>query len=287
VRVEHQRTRLLVESRLLRIFDVNCWAPRSGYGGMEFNPVAQMGVPRRGVFVIERCGETAVIDTNTALLLGPADEYRISHPTSDGDAGTVFVFAPQLLEEAIGGVRGRVAELRPREQLAACLVARTLSESERDQLEVEEAALLLLASLAPAFAARATGADGCRLGPAQRLRVETARALLASAPARRWNLGSVAEALSCSPFHLARQFKAATGETIWRYVLRLRLALALERLAEGERDIAALAIRLGFSHHSHFSARFRKAFGITPKEAREILTRRKMDELRRLVEAAT
>jgi AraC family transcriptional regulator len=81
-------------------------------------------------------------------------------------------------------------------------------------------------------------------------------------------------------FTLARQFRAATDETISRYILRLRLALALERLAEGEDDIAALAVSLGFSHHSHFSARFRAAFGMTPSEAREVLTNRQLEELR-------
>jgi AraC-like DNA-binding protein len=112
-----------------------------------------------------------------------------------------------------------------------------------------------------------------RLGRAQRLRVEQARELLACAPTRHWSLGALGEALRCSPFHLARKFRAATGETITRYVLRLRLRLALERLAEGERNIALLAIETGFAHHSHFSARFRGAFGITPTEARDLLTK--------------
>ena len=59
-----------------------------------------------------------------------------------------------------------------------------------------------------------------------------------------------------------------------------QLGVALERLANAERDIAALAVETGFAHHSHFSARFRSAFGITPTEAREILTQRKLEELR-------
>lgn len=242
--MEHQDARLLVESEVVRVFDVTCWAPRSGYGAMEFNTIAQIGLPRRGVFVIERQRQRVVIDTNTALLLGPNDEYRVSHPTSDGDDGTVLVFAPQLLEESLGGLGGRVAQLRPRHQLAASLVTGALADSGFDQLEAEEATLLLLAFLAPAFADRAAGEGDPRLGPAQRLRIEQARTLLASSPAKRWDLTGLAQALGCSPFHLARQFRAATGETISRYVLRLRLALALERLAEGERDLAALAVDL-------------------------------------------
>ena len=284
---EHQSARVLVESPLVRVFDVICRAPRSGYGVMESNSTewSQIGLPRRGVFVVERCGEPVVVDTNTALLLGLEDEYRVRHPTNDGDEGTVIAVAPHLLEDVLGGLGGRAASLRPGDRLAVCLVTRALNEQGPDQLEAEEATLSLLASLSHALS-HPMSENGCRLGPAQRLRVEQTRALLASSPETRWDLSGLGRALRCSPFHLARQFRAATGETISRYVLRLRLAVAVERLADGERNIAALALATGFSHHSHFSARFRREFGLTPSHARDILTKSKLDELRTGVAAA-
>src|SRR6266487_4710337 len=275
---ESQLSRLLLESPLARVYDVVCRTPRSGYGALMLNAVPQSCLPRRGVYLIERRGQTTVVDTNTALMLGPDDEYRVAHPTGDGDEGTVLALPLDLVEDAVGGVEGRVGNLGPRDHLAVCVVDRALRDAGADQLEAEEAMLLLLGLLSRAFAD--TGNDHRTLGPGQRLRIERARALLASAPTDRWDLGALGRALRCSPFHLARQFRAATGETISRYALRLRLAVALERLAKGERDIAALAVDTGFSHHSHFSARFRSAYGITPTEAREILTQRKLAELR-------
>lgn len=275
---ERQSSRLLLASPLARVYDVTCRTPRSGYGALMLNEAIQVGLPRRGVFLIQRRGETAVIDTNAMLMLGPDDEYRVAHPTGAGDEGTVVALPPDLVEDAIGRVEGRVGKLRPRDQLAACALHRILRHAGPDQLEAEDAVLLLLGSLARAFAD--AGNDDRALGPGQRLRVQRARALLASAPTDRWELGALGRALRCSPFHLARQFRAATGETVSRYALRLRLGVALERLAQGERDIAALAVETGFSHHSHFSARFRSAFGITPSEARKILTQRRFDELR-------
>jgi len=248
------------------------------------NGVTQIGLPRRGVFLIERQGQTAVIDTNTALMLGPDDKYRVAHPNGDGDEGTVLALPPDLVEDTIGRIQGRVGNLRPRDHLAVCVVNRALRDAGSDQLEAEDATLLLLGLLSRAFAD--TGNDDRTLGPGQRLRIERARALLASAPTDRWDLGALGRALRCSPFHLARQFRAATGETISRYTLRLRLAVALERLAKGEHDIAALAVETGFSHHSHFSARFRSVFGITPSKAREILTQRKFEELRAILAAS-
>ncbi len=91
--------------------------------------------------------------------------------------------------------------------------------------------------------------------------------------------------MHCSPFHLARQFRASTGTSISAYLLRLRLALALQRLAEGEADLAALAADLGFASHSHFGARFRSVFGVPPSSVRDSLTAGRLAELRTFVTA--
>jgi len=88
-----------------------------------------------------------------------------------------------------------------------------------------------------------------------------------------------------SPSHLARQFRTVTGESIAGYLLRLRLGLALDRLADGERNLAALAVELGFAHHSHFSARFRAAFGVAPSTFRSSLTAGRLAQLRTIVTA--
>jgi AraC family transcriptional regulator len=276
--MEHQSTRVLVDTEVARVFDVFCRAPRSGYGPAELNSVAQVGLPRRGVFVLERRGSPIVVDPNTAIVLGRDDEYRVSHPTADGDEGTVVVLPPQLLEDAVGGVEGRVGTLRPHDHLAVCMVTRALRDLPPDDLEAEEATVLLLASVSHAFSEAAENRPW--LGRPQRLRIEQARALLASSPGTRWELARLGKLLRCSPFHLARQFHALTGETIARYLLRLRLALAVERLADGERDLSMLAIETGFANHSHFTARFRRTFGITPRQAREMLTGRRLAELR-------
>jgi AraC family transcriptional regulator len=276
---EKQSTHLLVKTPTVRVIDVICREPRSGYGLAEYNEVAQIGLPRRGVFILDRRGKPTVVDPTTAVLLGSGDEYRVSHPTDGGDESIVVIVAPALLEEVTGRVEGREGRLRPADHLAVCMLTRVLRACQPDDLEAEDAVFLLLAGLSRTFATREYT---FLLGPAQRWRVEQARALLASAPSTRWDLQTLAQTVACSPFHLARQFRAATGETISKYLLRLRLALAVERLADGERDIAMLAVETGFAHHSHFTARFRKTFGITPKQARAMLTKRKLDELRLL-----
>jgi AraC-like DNA-binding protein len=115
--------------------------------------------------------------------------------------------------------------------------------------------------------------------------VEQARVTLASAPDRRWRLDEVARAVHCSPFHLARQFRRITGTSISRYLVRLRLALAVDRLASGATDLAGIASDLGFASHSHFTARFRSVFGTPPSSVRRALTSGELEELRTFVTA--
>jgi AraC-like DNA-binding protein len=74
----------------------------------------------------------------------------------------------------------------------------------------------------------------------------------------------------CSPCYLSRNFRAETGFTMAQYRTRLRLLHALDRLFEGEEALTPLALDLGFSHHSHFTAAFGRWFGKTPSAARNL-----------------
>lgn len=260
-----RRTSLLLDGELVRVFDVCCSADRSGFGEFETATVAQVVLPRRGVFFVQHRGEVLAIDTNSFFVLGRDDVYRVSHPVDGGDDTTVLVFPSDLLSTALGSDGGGVGHIHPADQLALMMIRRG-ADDELAQLEREERCMLMLRRLRAALS-RSTR-DDTGLGPAQHLRVDRARALLASDPARSWRLAALAREVDCSPFHLARQFRSITGETIARYLLRLRLAIALERLAQGEDDLARLARELGFAHHSHFSARFRDIFGLTPSAAR-------------------
>ena len=61
---------------------------------------------------------------------------------------------------------------------------------------------------------------------------------------------------------------------IHRYLNRLRLREALEPITEGEVGLSELALGLGFSSHSHFTASFRKEFGISPRDMKKLSTAR-------------
>ncbi len=81
-------------------------------------------------------------------------------------------------------------------------------------------------------------------------------------------LGSVVQ---YSPFHLARRFRQATGQTLHQYVTCRRLAKAQALLAATDLPLQQIAAQVGFSDQSHLSNAFRKGFGCAPSEVRKNL----------------
>jgi AraC-like DNA-binding protein len=96
--------------------------------------------------------------------------------------------------------------------------------------------------------------------------VSQAQAALAADP--RLGLVALSRVTGCSPHHLSRVFTQLTGLTVSQYRNRLRVSLALERVAEGERDLAGLAGDLGFADHAHLTRTVRAATGRTPSSLR-------------------
>ena len=275
---------LVFQSSLVAVFDVTCHAPQSGCSDEEWCSLTQVVVPRRGVFLLHHRGVPIVADPNTALVFGLGETYQVSHPVDGGDQCTVLVFLPELVEDAFGSVEARHGTIHATTQLSIHVLTHMTTVGVDDQLEAEENAAFVLHALARDFRSfpSLSWSGGNEF---QQRRVEEVRALLASQPTRPWQLESIARAVYCSPFHLARQFRAMTGESIARYLLRLRLAFALDHLAQGETDLGRLAVELGFAHHSHFSARFKSIFGATPTAMRNMLTQGRLEQMSKILTA--
>jgi AraC family transcriptional regulator len=72
-----------------------------------------------------------------------------------------------------------------------------------------------------------------------------------------------------SPYHFARQFKAATGVPPHQYVITRRVERAKELLQAGaDLSLAEVASRAGFSDQSVFCRHFKRAVGVTPGQFR-------------------
>jgi AraC family transcriptional regulator len=77
-------------------------------------------------------------------------------------------------------------------------------------------------------------------------------------------LEQMAAVARLSPYHFARQFKAATGLPPHQYVIARRVERAKQLLQGGGLTLAQVAARAGFSNQSQFSQHFKRLVGVTP-----------------------
>jgi AraC family transcriptional regulator len=81
-------------------------------------------------------------------------------------------------------------------------------------------------------------------------------------------LQELAAEIGYSRAHFLRMFRATTGMTPHRYVLKRRVERARQLLEQVELSIAEVAFRCGFSSQAHLTVAFRNEFGVTPAEYR-------------------
>ncbi len=239
--------------------------------------------PRTLVRIRHEGAEPFVAGPDVVTFYNRGQVYRRDSVGGRSDRCEWFAFAPEVLVEAIGEKDPAVQEHpdRPfsvshtRSEPVTYLLQRRVVESVAragtDALEVEETMLDVLRRLiAGSDAARSKGVRA----PVERRQRELAEAAcveLARAPQDRRSLSGIASSLGTSVFHLCRVFRRHTGSTLHGYRTRLRMAMALERLARRDPDLTEIALSLGFSSHSHFTAAFRAEFGTTPSRFRKDL----------------
>ena len=229
--------------------------------------------PYRGTYVRWCEDEPAVAEAGQVLFFNAGTAYRFAHPIAGGDASLAVRVEPGMLRElapktlladgdALAFVHQRL-RIDPRAQALVALLRHSLREDIAEPLEAESLALTLVTRSIGPRTAHAAGASAGR----QRL-VDRAKLILAGDLSRRWALAEIAAEVGVSAVYLTQVFQQVEGLPLYRYQLRLRLARALDLLAEYD-DLSKLGQDLGFSSHSHFSAAFQRAYGRSPTEFRK------------------
>ena len=77
-------------------------------------------------------------------------------------------------------------------------------------------------------------------------------------------LAEIAAVAHLSPYHFARQFKAAMGLPPHQYVIACRVERAQQLLHDGALSLAEIALSAGFSDQSQLTQSFKRLVGITP-----------------------
>lgn len=192
-----------------------------------------------------------------------------------GDLRTVHVYlADEAVQEA-GDGQGRVelAEELGRydpliEQLVLGLdgVLRTWEPTARTY--VDHLSVLLAAQLARYHSVRSARCwPNDRPGLTAR-QLAAAREMMEARLAEPIPLADLAGAVSLSVSQFSRQFKASTGETPHRFLMRLRAEAACRLLRSSTMPIPEVATRCGFSHQEHLTRVLRAQSGMTPAAIR-------------------
>lgn len=266
------RTRLFDLSVGL-VEDVGTTAPRPT-SAEDFSPQFQLALPYRGFFVWHVGHDEVAGDANQALFVTGGEHYRMSHPVAGGYAELIVTPTHGIVSELSGTTkaslgahplfRRRSRRLSPRLQaFRAHLLSWAHGPDTTDALAAEE---LVLALLRSALDERRPFQKPAM--STQRL-IRRTKAFLEMELANPIRLADVGRAVGASPLYLTQLFRAVEGIPLHQYLTQLRLARALVELPHAE-DLTALALEVGFSSHSHFTARFRRAFGTTPSRFRQI-----------------
>lgn len=287
------------DSEVLRVGHVVARPSASHVGEIERQASNILVLPLAGVFARHEGPRQHVIATpNHAVLIAAGSPYRISYPGDIGDQCLTLWFSSAALARVLPHAMSRDGFdssafashglLPPSAMLGRSLLWRRFVRGEWDSVEVEELGVgLLIATLRAVRKDPRGKSRGVRRGdPGRRLRqVECVKEAISLQPEHKWTLGTLAHLANVSPYHLAHTFREEVGASVYRYLLRARLAKALEIVLDAGMDLSAIALETGFASHSHFTARFRALFGLTPSELRRGAGARTVAELRKIVTA--
>ena len=267
---------LLLDTSTIAVRNVRCSGTCRHRSAEECASATHLVFPYRGTYLRHVGGDQSVADANHVLLFNAGEGYQVSHPVTGGDASLVLALSEPLLRELAPppllnkrdelGFRLQSLRIDPGAQALVALLRHSLQNGSIEPLEAESLLLTLAnRSLGPRTS-RESGAT-----QAKRRLVDRVKLLLAGDSNRRWTLAEIAADIGGSPVYLTQAFQQVEGLPLYRYQLHLRLARALELITAYD-DMSALALDLGFSSHSHFSAAFKRTYGRSPSAFRQSLS---------------
>jgi AraC family transcriptional regulator len=282
--------RMVFSTRRVKVAQWRCTPAFADFG--DTGPIRSQLVafPRTSVRIRHVGGPEFVADPTVVSIYNRAQRYLRErlHPAGDlcdwwgVDDETAQEIAASVdagAHQGRGGpFRFAVARCSHDLYLRQRALLHRLSAGDMDELEAEEAVLGIvsevLRSAAQGQGASASGASGASdASTRHRALAQSALALLAVRHRENLSLDDVARALSASPFHLCRVFRAQTGASLHAQLTSVRLRTALECIEQGAQDLTQVALDAGFASHSHFSAAFGRAFGVSPSDWRAVTAR--------------
>ncbi|MEV5411934.1 AraC family transcriptional regulator [Thermopolyspora sp. NPDC052614] len=231
--------------------DHHLWLVTAGAGRMRIRRAGEWSdvVIRPGHLDLAIPGEPTHLEYAATL---PMETVQVHLP-----AATVDRVKAEL------GARGPVR--RPGDDAVLAQLMRSLAaaaERRVDALYAEAAAEFLAVHLVAG-----PGGGGVAAATREDARVRKAVAFMRERLAEPIGLADIAAEVHLSTYHFLRVFKAVTGETPRRYLIRLRVEEA-KRLLDRGMPVSEVAARCGFSSPAHLSDAFLRTTGLRPSRYR-------------------
>jgi AraC-like DNA-binding protein len=260
----------LVSGPDVTVHDYACRDHEPGWSRCDPGKGPAIVLVRRGCFRRRVRGVETLLDPGVAFFDRPDDEHALSHPVDGGDDDTLLVLSDRLMAELAGGepdLPDGVVFTTPDIDLRHRMV---LGAGGRDEAaDAEDAAIALAASiLRRADPGRMESGRPGTFESRRRI-VDLARQVLTTDP--QVGLVELSRRVATSPYHLSRIFREVTGQTLTTYRRRLRIRSALDRLRQGDTNLAAVAADAGFADHAHLARTFRRELGAVPSTIRHLL----------------
>jgi AraC-like DNA-binding protein len=138
----------------------------------------------------------------------------------------------------------------------------------RDTVVTRFADILVVQAIRAYLSEQANQVQSGWLAPLRDRRVGQALALMHSQPDERWTVAALATRLAISRSAFAEKFSRLLGESPHRYLARLRLNIASQRLRTTDDKISVIAASAGYKSLPAFSKAFKQELGVSPVEYR-------------------
>ena len=230
--------------------------------------VYEDGVRNNGETLIEGLSGSTLRDVKRKLAFVPAGhEYRDRHEPRTRSRIVFFYFDPAKMPVVASAGQAALAPRLFFEDVAlwetAVKLAKLIENGSEDQHYCEALGVVLAHDLVHRnIGARRT--EPPARGGLAAWQERTVSAYIEEHMAEQIPLSTLAQLVRLSPYHFCRAFKQSFGMPPHRYHNARRIEFARALLAQPSSSVTEIALKVGFSETSSFTASFRKATGSTP-----------------------
>lgn len=250
----------LHRSELLSVEEIVCRDPVPRSRAAGFIERFHVMLPLSGSLIYEEGSKSCFAGTNHLFIVPAGREYRICHPV-EGDR-SLAIFPGRAVSEqfaAIGDTQVRIASAKAR---VAAFRLVNACRGGADPFTLDELAVSFCTAIS-----ECSPVEGMSSAISHQTTLSRAKEFLHAHYREPINLAATARTVGVSAPYLTQLFRRAAGIPLHQYLTQLRLSEALQQIPTSS-DLTTLALDLGFSSHSHFTAAFRAGLATTPSALR-------------------